>query len=318
MSEEPKKSWLRFWFKVSIYIVIFFAVILTTLSMLGGTGDTLKSGVEQFFTRASGYPARVETLNGLHFFPDFQLDLEGLVIEDSPDTKIQIARLDSLKVAMGFWDMFAHTGNIKAFDLRGLQVAPGFVHAEKVTVERLSLLHPQDMEPFLEGAGLLGSHKWSVRMDVESAGVAPYVLYRFGERRAFKAALADLAVEGALVNDGDDLVVEDFALKRRSQDFLAGTIVLGFPDESKALLSGDMTMEGKNFLKPQLDLIYSGDVLRASGEVQASATGVEESFERMRLDIQTASSYPAARDGKPMLLGIPVETDIRVIMGETP
>ncbi|MCD8494168.1 MAG: hypothetical protein LRY39_01975 [Alphaproteobacteria bacterium] len=141
--ETPyRRSWFRFFAWVALYIVIFFAVILTTLSALGGKSETLKAGVEQFFTRASGHPAYVETLEGLHFFPDFRMDIAGLDILDKEEEGSPIIHLESLKMAMGFWDMIGRTGRIEALDLEGLRFMPGLVHSRKVTVERLAILHP--------------------------------------------------------------------------------------------------------------------------------------------------------------------------------
>lgn len=316
MSDAPKKSWLRFWIKMLLYGVIFFAVILTTLSMLGGTSDTLKSGVEQFFSRSFGHSAHIEKLNGLHFFPDFRLDIEGLVIEDAPETKVLVAKLDSLKVAMGFWDMFFQSGNIKAFDVQGVVMTPGFIHPAEIVVTRLSLLHPQGGEPFLDGVGSLGGQLWSLRMDLKSVGTAPQIFYHFGERRPFKISLAELGMEGALVNEGDGLVVEGFKVTRGSRDFLAGEVSLNFPAESLTHIGGEMTLAGKDTLKPSLDMKYSEDGLTVSGDVQTplAQADLENAFEGLRLDIQRASSYPPQSDGHRMILGIPLETNIKAVM----
>ncbi|MCD8525928.1 MAG: hypothetical protein LRY62_01815 [Alphaproteobacteria bacterium] len=189
---QKPRSWLRFWFKVAIYVAVFFAVIITTLSVIGGKSEMLKTGVEQFFTQASGHPAQIETFNGLHFFPDFRLDMEGLRIMESDAVSLPVAGVMRVKVAMGFWDMILRTGKLKAFDLEGLWMKEGFLHPREIVVERLALMHPEGSDPYLEGRGLLGGQAWSVHMGLESLGRAPYAQYRFGPQRDFSVALGGL------------------------------------------------------------------------------------------------------------------------------
>ncbi|HRQ61104.1 MAG TPA: hypothetical protein PLO23_06295, partial [Alphaproteobacteria bacterium] len=200
-AEAPKKSWLRFWCRVGLYFAIFMAVILTTLSAVGGKSEALKAGVEQFFTHASGHPARVEKLHGLHFFPDFRLDIEGLEIGAEGETPL--ARLESLKAAMGFWDMFFKNGRIKAFDLQGLKTMPGFIGTEAITVERFSILHGPDTAPAVSGQGMIGAERFSIRMDLQSYG--PPFVYFFGEERPFALEWGAVKMGGILTDKQSDL-----------------------------------------------------------------------------------------------------------------
>lgn len=196
-ADLPKKNWLRFWCRLGLYFAIFVAVILTTLSAVGGKSEALKAGVEQFFTHASGYPSRVEKLNGLHFFPDFRLDIEG--VEIGREGEIPMARLESLKAAMGFWDMFFKNGRIKAFDLRGLKAAPGFIGPEPILLEQVSILHGPGTAPAVSGQGMIGAERVNLRMDLQFFG--PPFVYFFGQQRPFMLEWGAVKLAGTLSDD---------------------------------------------------------------------------------------------------------------------
>jgi hypothetical protein len=313
--DAPRRSWLRFWCKFALYAAIFFAVILTTLSLLGGTSETLKAGVEQFFTRASGYPAHVETLNGLHFFPDFRLDMEGLGIADKAHGGALLVQLHSLKVAMGFWDMILHTGKMEALDLEGLRFAPGYLHPGAITAERLAIMHPDGGEPGLEGSGALSGTAWSARLALESKGRPGALTYYFGERRGFRARLGDLEMQGTLINEDGALVVEDFTLKQGGALLLRGRPVIGITEAQDVKLSGTLEIAGAGgafkALSPDVTAQYKEGGLVLNGTIAAP---VSAEFDSLRQKFQKLAGYPAADKGQPMLLWLPLH--IHVTTGE--
>lgn len=322
MDEEiPRRSWFRFLLKAALILAIFLAVVFTTLSMLGGRGAMLQAGAEQFFSRAFGHPAHIETFNGLHFFPDFRLDIEGLRIarEGEEETLLE---LRSLRMAMGFWDMAFRTGRVKAFDLAGLEAAPGVLHPGRITVERLTIMTAAEEggTPFLEGNGRLGEHPWTLRMGLIDDGAPGRPAYSFGERRDFTFTAADLKVEGMLVNDIRDLAADDFRLSEGGRDMLTGRPLLQLAGTEEALLAGDVSLqaEGRAYaLKPALRILHAQDGLHVSGRLGVAGgeddlARVTAALEETRLKIQSVSGYPPEVDGVPMLLGMKLHLEVTV------
>lgn len=321
MEEDRKaphrRSWLRFWGWVALYAVIFLAVILTTLSALGGKGETLKSGINQFFTRASGHPAHVETLEGLYFFPDFRMDIAGLDIRDKDDAARELVHLESLKMAMGFWDMTLRTGRIEALDLKGLRFAPGFVHPREITIGHLSLLHPEGKAPFLDGAGMIGGVPWAIRFDLESVGMPPRLTYRFAARREFSLMLGDLAMQGLLADEPDGLVIEEFSLKNGGREVLRGRPVLRALGAHELHIGGALEVSdqkgGWEKISPDVTFLYDekeGVISALGPKGDARTDKASPVFEILRQSLQKGAGYPDQAGGKPALLLWPLVFDI--------
>lgn len=312
--DAPCRSWFQFWCKFALFTAIFFAVILTTLSLLGGKSDTLKSGVEQFFTRASGYPAHVETLNGLHFFPDFRLDINGLGISDKDGSAGLVVQLHSLKIAMGFWDMILHTGDIESLDLEGLRFAPGYLHPGEIALNRLAIIHPKGKEPMLEGNGTISGTPWFFRLNLESVGQAPVFSYHFGERRGFSARLGALEAEGTLINEGSILVVDGFSLKQAGKLFLRGRPSIEAAAGQSVKLGGALELAGQEDtftnVTPDITAQYQSGKLVLSGTLASSNGSAAAAFEALRQQVQKLAGYPLKDNGQAMLLRWPLEIKV--------
>ena len=67
---EPRwKKRLRLLVKVVFFASCLFFFSLFVISRLGGNGDALKKGLEQYLIQATAMVPEVGTLNGITFFP---------------------------------------------------------------------------------------------------------------------------------------------------------------------------------------------------------------------------------------------------------
>lgn len=315
--EKPKRSWLRFWLQCVFWLIVFMGVMLLTLSLIGGKSEALHAGVEQFFSRASGHPARVGVLNGLYFFPNFQLDAEHIEILEPGLGEVPVATLDRLKAAMGFWDMFFRTGNLKAFDLEGLRTAPGFLHPKALEIERIALHHPAGETPYVRGEGRVGETPWHAQISLQAKGrpSAPY--YSFAERRNLELVLGPLSLSAVLSEEGRVFKIEELALRKGGAALFSGALTIDFSEPKTPLLRGTLSSPQGFSAEPHMHLEWKDTSLALSGEMLTSPSDippatVSGAFETWRADVQRFSGYPDKMGDQPALLTLPLILDVQV------
>ena len=80
------KKWLGRLAKLGFFLAAFIGVIATVLFNMGGSGNTLKTAIEDYISASTGYSARIQSFNEMTFFPSITLDI-GNVILKKPDLK---------------------------------------------------------------------------------------------------------------------------------------------------------------------------------------------------------------------------------------
>ena len=90
----------------TIIIVGFF--LITALSLVGGSSEPLKQGMEQYFSEVANLRARIGTLEKVTFYPNIALHVKDVVfhplqgpLEDNPENAP--ITLKELQISMPFW-----------------------------------------------------------------------------------------------------------------------------------------------------------------------------------------------------------------------
>ncbi len=265
-----KKTWLSFFIRLCIGFAVFFAVIFLVLANMGGTSSTLKSAVEGFVSSSTGYHARIETLNGMHFFPTVRFDFEGLELFESAEETDQepVITVESVKTALGFFDVMFRTGNMRVFEIRNVSSLPGSLLKRPVKIEILGIELPEEGSPQMHLRGAIGDTPFEAVMAMVKNGED----FIFTDERKITATLGKSEIS-AMMNPrlGFDFGLTDLVLSYHGAPVLNGELygvwkldhALGF--EGAARL-----MPGNSQLDFDVEYKKSGEVDVVSGDVEAA------------------------------------------------
>lgn len=281
--DKPRKK-SRVWrlIKIAIYIILFFVLIFTVMTKMGGNSDILKGAVEDFLTDSSGYPAKIGTLNRMTFFPNISIDIEDIKMktreEGDPSILVQKAR-----VSLGFFDVMLGNGKVRLLDVRGVTLAPGVVAPQPVYVEYFSILREKQQEQtpsslpvvFLGSQGRIGATPFHFRLNVQESGSSYNPKYTLEKEGTLEADLGDIVLKGtAGRQEFGGLVIDDFTLSRAQNPLASGQLYLS---RNKAFnIKGTVKLAGhETILEPDIQIGKEGSA-RISGFLKSPAFYAED------------------------------------------
>ena len=234
---------LRTLLKISLVLVVLVVIALIILSNIGGNGDGYKNAVEGFLSDFTGLDARVETLNGMTFYPNISFEFENATFHENPETEIALAQLKKARVSVGFWDMTFQNGKFKDVYIEGLDVKEGLLTKDTLNVDLVDLQPGPEDSAALMATGTLGDEPFDAVVNLKVEGRAPSQSYYFTTTRPFAVLLGDAILTGIFKDEDDALRVEYINLTYRDRDVFKGGMeiderargVLNFEDYGSAL-----------------------------------------------------------------------------------
>lgn len=282
MSEKAKNR-IQTFLKIIFFVSAFFLVIFTVLANMGGKSDALKQMVEQFIAESSGYDAKIETLNGVTFFPSLSCDFENLDLYKRSLPGIPAAHVDRLRISLGFWDVLASNGKIKLLDAHGIKAMPGVLLDKAIRIDAAAIADDGPNAAF-EGKGSIGDAPLDFSMSMKVFGEGRKKKYRFGLERDFSLALGGVKIAAALKNAQDPyLTVENLIITLNEQNAMTGTLAVSRRTDLEIRVRGEIQLpENGTALKP--DLVYNIEKHKISGALAAEKFNAADFQDGSRFD----------------------------------
>ena len=317
---SKKHKYIRRAIKLVVGIMVLGALSLWVLSTLGGSGNALRLGIQDYLTDTSGYLAEMDTLHDMSFFPTSRLSFQGLAFyqpikkdEPTPQKKDSfppqqsmsdffaagdmVASVGRVNIAMKFWDMFLSRRRFVDFEVLNLNMDAGFWLPAALTFSSFKVV-PDLQNPAIVGVGTYGPHKLETRMGVtQKADDLGKIFYTIATQTPITITLGTLSLDGVLESAGRR--GEIFKIKKFNvgQIEVTGTIVLK-KSGTKTMLKADLKLGHSHML---------ADILLAPTDTTGSITMPVLDMNDIG-NIQTA--YKQVRD----VLGLNVAAE-RVVFG---
>lgn len=299
--DKKKKSWAWRLVKFIFFVAFFFFVIFTVIANLGGNGDDYKHALEEFIGGATGYEARIETLNRLEFFPDVVFDFDGLTLHTLRGAADPVARVDHVDIATRFWDVILQNNYFKNLNIKNLSVEAGIFSEKPISVSAVDVAN-LGRDTALVALGRYGD--MSVNLSLLLAPHADGTYRADSERRFslwldktyFKGRLktldlssdlrAEIVLDQFLSEEKDfgdlniDLISKDNILTITPtgtvmEGAVSGAITVDETDPSQRVLNAALQIKDLNYGAAQDQIDGRGDL-----DIKLSATAPEdESFE---------------------------------------
>jgi hypothetical protein len=239
--ETKLRRRLRRVFRVSLVILALFGLSLLALNAVGGRGDALKQGAQDFLRQISGMEPSIGRFDGVTFFPSVSGNMGDIVLK-AGEEKI---RIGGLKFSIGFWDVMFSTGRIRDFEITDARAAPGLYTAQAVTLDRIWIDRDAKSPRLarLTAQGKYGNDPFTVTLGLEARarGEGTFIFSRPWES-AFHGESPFLNFDGVLSRQGGKMRF-DFSSIGTPDKTLEGSVSIG-KGKGGAMLSADLKSAG--------------------------------------------------------------------------
>lgn len=282
-STEPapqKRSLFKALLKTIVFTIIFLIVIFTVMANIGGSGQMYREALEGFLAEATGYPARVETLNNMSFFPEVSFDFEGAVLYESGAAEVSVASAAKVALALDFWDMLLQTGKLRALQVEQVKARAGVFMDKPVAIEHIFIAETEAGDAaILIGKGKIGEYPVNVRVDMDVYGEGYQKSYGFGPERPFSLDTGAVSLTGISRDDPDGVVFDDLRLVFEGEEVMSGHIRLD------GRMTGELTLAGHgSVLAPDINLQAAHSPELLPGKVSSSCFYAADFSEDSRLN----------------------------------
>ncbi len=121
--DTPTRRRLRLVRRIVFWLFVLSVIALWVLSRLGGNGEPLRLGMQDYLSQVSGMTAEIGDFRDMRFFPIAGIDIGDTTFTDSAGAPR--AKLAHLRIRMNFWDVFFNRRRYHELMLSGLHLMPG-------------------------------------------------------------------------------------------------------------------------------------------------------------------------------------------------
>lgn len=255
--------------KLTLFLSIFLFVIATVLTKIGGSSPTLRSALEDLLTEKTGYSAHILRLNDMSFFPDMNIDVEGLEFRTKAAGE-SVANIGSAHLTLGFFDVIANKGKVKVFDLEQVVINPGILSSQAIKIKSAALKDdPENNEQAsLEVKGFWGEAPFEARITVKAEGASGHKSYVFGKERDLEAKIGGIEASAQTSSNAKDgMVFDSLKLLHQGQEVLNGRLTVKYDTQKTWSVGGSVILQpGQTELNPNINII-TGDAMSVEGDI---------------------------------------------------
>lgn len=301
--------------KILAGIAVLFGISLIVLGNIGGNGDQYKTMLEEMISDASGYNAKITTLNNVRFFPNLIIDFDGLQLMPQ-ESEVPVITMESLAFKAGLFDAMFGEPKVKIFDLENLSISKGLYTRERLAITRLGIDDPAEGQPSLSLTGTLGADPIRAKIDLSGYGQGVDRAFDLGDRRHLLLSVKGLNLEGEMDNlEPRHIVLNEFTLKQGADMIVSGDVDVQVSGQSAAV-KADLKVGANTQIQP--DVQASSGAL--SGKITLPVLHVED-LDRVAKALAPlgAIAPEKAKDAKDGIidlsgLDIDVELDLKSVL----
>jgi len=140
LKPEPTKLRRRVRLALIILVVMacFFGVGLVILSAMGGSGETLRLGAQDYLRQATGLEPNIGQLDNVTFFPEVSISMKDITFKKI-DGDDNVASVGSFDFSMSFWDVLFARRRIRSLEVQKIHIDAGVMVLRTLDVERMGI-----------------------------------------------------------------------------------------------------------------------------------------------------------------------------------
>ena len=336
---KPKPTGKRKYFYRLLKVMAAFAILtwvsLWVLSTIGGNGNALRLGIQDYLSESTGYLAQISTLEKMSFFPVTHIAFQGATfhkpvekaekppeevkkenerqrIEDPSyphqkgmadffDAGDMVASVGSGVVSVDFWDMFFSRRRFHQFEVTDVEIEPGVWLPAALNLSAVKVV-PDTDSPSLIAEGKYGAHKLDIKLKLAQVkDKRSRITYELPDETPIKIVLGPMTIDGTLHSASGQGVQLDVS-----------NLVM-----NKVSLSGQIGMQGKGAGKRAIESELKVGNTHLNANLMVTPMEVTGLITASALDLQDIKTIKKAYYDIRDLLGLD-STDDRVSFSDIP
>lgn len=271
MDRNWRKNSLTWGKRLVLVLMIMAGLFYGVITMAQRSPESLRKGLEDYLAQSTGQVGEITEMREARLFPVVLFDMQGINIRDAEDRSKIYAHADSARIATPFWRILTGSTGFIALEIKGLEIATGYLLPQKLVVEFAGITDPDPAaDPYLLVQGRYNDRPLMATME----------MLRKTGRRGIVYMLADTSLTTFKLGEteGEGVIRRHFS-----------SVSL----ESARLQSGGMTAEFtvRNLDKRPLAMTMAGTVEGVPFNAVLTDTGENISFK-----IKPEGNDPAALD----------------------
>ena len=246
--EEKKPSPVAKWiFRILLTLCIFIGMGLFGLSILSGTSDAHRHGLEQAMSNIFRTNVRIVELKSFNLFPQFLVDVQDVQGISSTGTGAFFAK--RITVAFSLLDILRKKGLIEDFQIEDLHFEAGLIGPKELILTSVKIVPAiSGASPFVDIKGTYGGTALTASVGLDQLPGRMRPAYRFVPGVPVKLNLGEFSLTGVLGANKDDYQeIKDVSLKLNDEEVMSGAILLK-PVDGKFALHISFKLEGSSGL----------------------------------------------------------------------
>lgn len=187
------------WGKRLILVVLVVAgLIYLFLSLAERMKEPARLGIQDYLAQITGQAAEITDLELFELTPNMMFRFRGIDIRDKGDRKKVLAHADKFFIAMPAWRMYLGMRDYLGLEVRGLQLATGYVTPKKVDIHFAGISDPapeEDKAQFL-AEGVYNGHPLLITAEMQRKVAGKHYIYSFSGTFPFTFKVGSIEASG--------------------------------------------------------------------------------------------------------------------------
>ncbi len=207
------KKWI---FRILLTMIIMIALLIAALSMLSGTGDAQKAGLEDAFGKALNATVTFGELESFNIFPQFTIKVkEFRGIYDGEKSDIYA---DHISLSFDFIDLITKQKKINQFSADNLSVGKGGWFDQPITSATIKIEPFEQDKARLQITGHYGDRPININVTMKKINSMP-PSYMFTSENNFDLTIGKTEIHGVFMPDApDNTVLHDMIISRAGKN----------------------------------------------------------------------------------------------------
>lgn len=155
---------MKIWIiRILLTVIILTGLMLGTLNLLEGTGESQKHGVEQIFGGATHGNATIGQLNKMTLFPQINIDASDVTINNFLGKGTVTA--ERIMFSFNLLDLILNRKRINALDMEYLTISPGLLNTLPFDLDYVRIT--PEPQPFVEANGTYNQVPFALKTGME-------------------------------------------------------------------------------------------------------------------------------------------------------
>lgn len=135
--------------KIIIRTVMFIGLLglltVGVLKLIEYSPNQLRQGFESYLTQAAGYPADIEKLNRVQFFPNLWFDMDDIRFWPIEDPEGSVLNIGSAQLRMPLWSVLIGSPRFSALSVSDVNVSERLTGSDELIIRTIAIDAGQDV-----------------------------------------------------------------------------------------------------------------------------------------------------------------------------